>query len=837
MSSFWSRLLAGEKPAEKHAGLLAKIAETRNYWHCKKLEDFEGGAAIDALPPREKCEFALALCRTLKADGADWTGSRFLALLLKQKLPFKGPEILYLLEWHQTRSSNYFRNISEMIRILERHFRENPPTDELKQSICAFADSIARDYPTADARRKAVRLRDLAGVSVVANPLVPGEAWSDAAIAEIASLPDGEKALWCEILHRCQSSTGGSPTAKWLKTAAPLVEKIRHRQFKARLLGWFPLVDRPRTAPIAAWSPWMPDPNLMLADANADILKGLVWLCALREDREIARALTALALSAYKKLPLIGPRCVRVGNACVWALGQMNLEGVGQLAILKLRAKFGTAQKGIDQALSEAARKIGLPADELEEMSVPSYGLTEVGAGRENVGGGEAELIVAGTNAAELRWFGPDGKPRKSAPKAVRENHAAKLKELNLAVRDIKKMLPAQRDRIENFYLAGKRLAYRRWRERYLDHPLVGTLARRLIWRFDESTTGIFLDGKLVDRDGRELTLFDDSNVELWHPLHSATEETLGWRAFLENQEIRQPFKQAHREIYVLTDAERETNVYSNRFAAHIIKQHQFNALCSQRGWKNQLRIMADADFHAPLKNIAPAGLRAEFRVEAVGDEFGVDSNETGVYYYLATDQVRFYPAGAPLNYGHGYGGGYAAEGRARRAVEPVPLDCIPPLVFSETMRDVDLFVGVGSIGNDPNWTDNGRERHQDYWYGYAFGDLSATAKTRRAVLEKLFPRLKIAAQSRFEDKFLVIEGSRRTYRIHLGSGNVLMSPNDQYLCIVPSPSAERLGDGRFYLPFEGDRTLSIILSKAFMLAADAKISDPLIRRQIDGAF
>lgn len=35
------------------------------------------------------------------------------------------------------------------------------------------------------------------------------------------------------------------------------------------------------------------------------------------------------------------------------------------------------------------------------------------------------------------------------------------------------------------------------------------------------------------------------------------------------------------------------------------------------------------------------------------------------------------------------------------------------------------------------------------------------------------------------------------------------------------------------FLPFEGDRTLSIILSKAFLLAEDGKIKDPTIMRQI----
>ena len=39
-----------------------------------------------------------------------------------------------------------------------------------------------------------------------------------------------------------------------------------------------------------------------------------------------------------------------------------------------------------------------------------------------------------------------------------------------------------------------------------------------------------------------------------------------------------------------LTDAERETGIYSNRFAAHIVRQHQLNALFEQRGWRYDLQ-------------------------------------------------------------------------------------------------------------------------------------------------------------------------------------------------------------------------------------------------------
>ena len=184
--------------------------------------------------------------------------------------------------------------------------------------------------------------------------------------------------------------------------------------------------------------------------------------------------------------------------------------------------------------------------------------------------------------------------------------------------------------------------------------------------------------------------------------------------------------------------------------------------------------------------------------------------SSTGVYLTVGTDQVRFYETGN---------------------IEPIPLEEIQPIVFSEIMRDVDLFVGVASVGNDPDWND-GVDRNRTYWNSYSFGNLSTSAKTRKAVLEKLLPRLNIAKVAEIKDHFLVIKGKRRTYKIHIGSTNILMEPNDQYLCIVEQRSTKKRDD--IFLPFEGDHALTVLISKAFLLAADDKIKDPVILNQLE---
>ena len=177
------------------------------------------------------------------------------------------------------------------------------------------------------------------------------------------------------------------------------------------------------------------------------------------------------------------------------------------------------------------------------------------------------------------------------------------------------------------------------------------------------------------------------------------------------------------------------------------MRQHQFKALCDQRGWRYEYLGDWDQTASAASINLPGWDLRAEFWTEHCGGEFA----PSGVALHVATDQVRF----------------------CKPDEEEVSLTEVPAMVFSEIMRDVDLFVAVSSVGNDPNWADGGTDRYGDYWREFSFGNLGASAKTRKDVLERLLPKLKIAAQCSFDDKFLIVRGNLRTYKIHLGSGNI----------------------------------------------------------------
>src|SRR5439155_7338762 len=115
----------------------------------------------------------------------------------------------------------------------------------------------------------------------------------------------------------------------------------------------------------------------------------------------------------------------------------------------------------------------------------------------------------------------------------------------------------------------------------------------------------------------------------------------------------------------------------------------------------------------------------------------------------------------------------------------PLRLADVPAVVFSEVMRDVDLLVGVASIGSDPAWGAERNGPHTEYWHRFADAELSGAAENRRTVLETLLPKLTIRDRCRLEGRYLFVRGESNEYRIHLGSGNVIMEPGSRYLCIV----------------------------------------------------
>lgn len=740
-------------------------------------------AAIDhakGLSIADQVEFVLSAAEMLR-NRLDWTNDMVgkpAGALLRKKLPFTPEQVLQLVQCGADPS--YYFPFAGVLRLAE----STPMTPELDTALRAMQKAYVLQYGQAEGHRAIIaRIGDLLnGNKDDAASFEPAGSWTRHIAGEITL-------AWRRVLEAGRDISGSEPSNKWHDAAAARISEIGVEAFRTTAIRWLEIGPNPGS------------PTPQIDAKEADYQRGLLWSLTTFSDSEMCSAVARFAEACFHKVPMIGAVSHKSGNACVNVLAAMDgKEPVAQLSRLAMRIKYQTAQRLVQQALEAAAVRQGISRDELQEISVPTCGLDHDGRRVEQL----CEYSLELNSAGELVCKSAEGKILKSLPDVLKREFAPAIKELKDVAKEIAALRSAHRVRIERLLLSGRAIPLETWRSAYIDHPLIGELARRLIWQFESGATAIWYEGRLINWGGDNVE--PEASVRLWHPIHSDVQTVLSWRCWLEDRRVQQPFKQAHREVYILTDAERTTQFHSNRFAGHILKQHQFQALCEQRGWR--FKLMGAWDSHnTPALDLPQFKLRVEYDVDFPKDE-AVSGHM--IYLYLATDKIRFIDAETGL---------------------PRPIDSIPPAVFSEVMRDIDLFVGVSSIGNDPTWGQRGPAPFAGYWHNFSFGDLSASAEQRKDIVAQLVSKLPIKDRCRVEDRFLYVRGDRATYKIHLGSGSVMIEPGSRYLCIVRGASS--VSPAKVFLPFENDPMLSTILSKAFLLAADKKMTDPSITRQL----
>ncbi|MCU0495208.1 MAG: DUF4132 domain-containing protein [Chloroflexaceae bacterium] len=293
----------------------------------------------------------------------------------------------------------------------------------------------------------------------------------------------------------------------------------------------------------------------------------------------------------------------------------------------------------------------------------------------------------------------------------------------------------------------------------------------------------------LIGLDGQHYPLCE--SVRIAHAYHLIQANLLeGWQREIVHRRVVQPFKQVYREAYLLTPAEEETNTFSRRFAGHQVDSRIATRLFQSRNWQ-----IPESHGDDVIKVVASGRLRAIFNFADIGNHFiAFDSNTTSYITFLPNDAAN-------------------RDRRYDQLHHAVPLSEVPPLVFSEVMRDADLIVSIAGAGDGEHYFS------------------AEVAAQRGTVITTLLAELGLPGV-RVEGDYAHVQGKLASYRVHLGSGSIHLEPGN-YLCIVPAPRTEK-GDA-LYLPFadEGDRKMREILSKILLLLRDDKIKDESILRQI----
>jgi uncharacterized protein DUF4132 len=707
------------------------------------IDELESGRDLLAQPSETLVSAALVAAGRARTKTAfPWSPhALILAALARKRLPFTKEHAAALLR----RAGDVEGEARGVLLSAALHATELVGPEGLTRDLRRALDKLDRvgdPLVLSDARRLRARLLALLP-DEDAFKLPANDDWSKRMRPQLARLKGSGP-----VLRHLGLATQSKPTKKWEREAE---EVLQGREELVRAV--LETAAEADETVVTTWRHLGTDWNVThyLAPPNAVLVKGAAWAAGVLDAEWAAPALGRIARKAFENNDA-------VANACLLVLGQLSDErAVRELATLQATIKHRGVQKRIVAALEAAGERAGLSASQLLERLVPDFGLDHDGRKEVAVGGWRA-VIAAETTGVRLTWRNGD-KEQRTVPVEVKELHATELKRVKADVAELRKGISLERTRIESLFAEEPRWSSADWRTHYLEHPLVSVFARTLIWSFD----GVAALGRDAPKDAEE--------VELWHPIRAEPAEVAQWRGRLVAAEIRQPVKQAYRELYLVAPAEEQTRVYSNRFAGHVLRYAQAYALFKGRGWGGNALGPWDGGYEATIRReFRSHGLRAEFYLQMV------ETDDVGALADLATtDQVRFYPL-------------------TGRHPEPVPLVDVSPRVFSEAMRDVDLFVGVSSITSDPTWLDRGVERFNQYWYEASFGELTGLAETRRSALRELVPKLKIADRCELDDRFLVVRGGLGTYKIHLGSGNVLMEPQGQYLCIVPAPGkTERL--------------------------------------------
>lgn len=632
------------------------------------------------------------------------------------------------------------------------------------------------------------------------------------------------------VLDLAGQAKGATPSAKWIDGLDTFRSKLPVRSMRrltCRILDEFPRdYDFPDF-----------DGKIFLGIETAarDLSRGLLWI----GGRFLDDALFDRCVEAVRQHSRLGDSSGVYAPPVIRAL---VLSGhprvVNALQHLRRDIAHKNIRKALDRAVADLAAGKKLTPGELEDASADTFALDARGQRSWTVKGCRVVLTLRESKGVSLDLF--DTRRRKelaSPPPGVED--APEFAEIRDVRAKLTRDLALHRSRLEEAMIVRREWGADSWGPSVARHPVLAHLARRLLWRIVDGActrTACFRVGRSgpawVDRSGAAFTPSPAARYSIPHPVELGLTEMRLWQKWLVRERIVQPFKQLFRETYVPTPAERRQGAYSNRFASHIVPHKQMYALLKQRGWTGFGGFGYDGGDEG-FRDFPAHGVRAEMVRDAP------DGGERGL---VTLDRISFSrppPRPPPIRSLPEWKAGdtWAATDKHQSLARRLTVDLteVDPIVFSETMRDVDLVASVAGRGTDRFWRDWEKRRASGelVWEDERdrYDELhSVPAACRRRLLEEVLPALGLGRRVRFEGSAVLVKGARGTYRIHLGSGSVHREPEGRYVCIVQDLS-QPLPD--WAAAEENDAMTLSIFSKVLLLANDDRITDPSILKQL----
>ncbi|MCL2528065.1 MAG: DUF4132 domain-containing protein [Defluviitaleaceae bacterium] len=388
------------------------------------------------------------------------------------------------------------------------------------------------------------------------------------------------------------------------------------------------------------------------------------------------------------------------GALAAEATRALALQG-GSLALMTVDSfskKFKNKQvkRVAEEAFVFAAQQLGVDPEVLGDRIVPTLGFDS--RGQQEIDYGNRQFTATITPDLQISLKNDQGKAIKSLPAVGASDDkdiaAAAKADFTTMKKNLKSVATLQCLRLEQALSSNRTWDTQAWNQLFVENPIMNMFAIGLVWGTYDKTGNIIAsfrymeDGSFVTADEDDITLPDDANIGLCHPLDLGEEQTNQWKQQLEDYEIKQPIDQLARKVFKAPEDKKITTVLD--FGGAVVYAISLTSKLQKMGWYRGSVVDAGGFFNFYKEDKKQnMGVLLDFSGTYVGADH---SEEVTVY-----DAV-FYKAGT-VNYGSYVYDEVKAEDR-------IPLHQVPPRFYSEVCYDIERAV-ANRIDTVEKWVKN----------------------------------------------------------------------------------------------------------------------------------
>ncbi|MDT8717914.1 DUF4132 domain-containing protein [Clostridium sp. 19966] len=354
--------------------------------------------------------------------------------------------------------------------------------------------------------------------------------------------------------------------------------------------------------------------------------------------------------------------------------------------------KFKQVKAAAGEALSFAAKEIGITEEELSDKIVPNLDFDE--SGERVFDFGERKFTVTLSPELTLEIFDENNKALKKLPQPSKKDDEGKAasaqEEFKLLKKQLKSTISIQGARLEEALSSTRLWTKEKWTKLFVKNPIMHKFAMSLVWGTYEDnklkeTFRYMEDGSYNTKDEEEYELQGDALIGLVHPIELSEEDLQLWKEQLENYEIKQPFLQIERPIYIIEETEKSSKNIE-RFGGIIINSLSLTGKLTSAGWYRGSVLDAGGyyDFYKEFNNFN-IGVNLEFS----GTFVGCEGEDVTIY------EATFYKTGTVDRGSYVY-----SSIKEEYRVNPID---VPIRLFSEIMYSIDRALSA-KIGVDEKW-------------------------------------------------------------------------------------------------------------------------------------